>query len=124
MSSQRGESTDQTRFSLEEPLLRSVDEGDEVADAALIKSTSKKRRLLVGGAVVLLLVILVLAIIASQGRKQVAPDIKDVAEENDPHLGPLEERIVKLKNDLGNADPTKQELPFPLLDMDLRLDKK
>ena len=122
------ESYDQTQFVAEEPLFEqpvkltaphvSKPENSEP------KKPSKKRvfMLVTMG---LFFFLLLLIVIAAAMRRQTSPlDEGEVIEEEQQEkmIDPFRQRIKDLGAELKAADPTKDDLPFPPVDMDIRLD--
>lgn len=112
----------QTQFAAEKPLLEIPVEPPPAPKAEEPVKITRPQWLLpvVGGVSILLIIILVLAF-----RNRGEPP-----SENGPHqpttstpvLSPLEQRLEATKVLLQDANPTVQDLPFPPLDMKLRID--
>jgi hypothetical protein len=136
------EAIDQTKFAEEEPLFEPRSGGKELnvkmptpaetsdlapgnsdssAKTPIKKSLFKKIILIAVGVIVF---IVVLALIARQ--PQLGPSQEPTASPSPSPVavGALNQRVNQLKLDLKSADPTKQELVFPPVNLNLRLDKK
>lgn len=116
----------QTQFSFEEPIFedQAVYMG-ETPEEKEVKPKSKRNLIFIGivGFILFLLLIVVL-LFASRNNKtdEVIEDENIVVVTKE--MGPLQKRIEDARELLDTADPTKQDLSFPPLDMDIRLDPK
>lgn len=115
----------QTQFSFEEPIFenQAVYMDDKPPEDLDKKPKSKKKTFIIAGVVGFLLIIVFLVIAQSMTKKngvQEEPeeDVIKVTKE----LGPLQKRIDDARELLDLADPTKQDLAFPPIDMKIRLD--
>ena len=118
----------QTQFSFEEPIF---EDAQVYADETQPKevqppvNNKKKKILIIAGIVGFLFILLLLLLVVVRARKAVTPTddpVKQVEEtKNDD---PIQDRIDDARDLLEEADPTKQDLSFPPVDMDLRLDPK
>jgi hypothetical protein len=115
--------TNQTEFSSVEPLF----EKPPVDPATLVpKPAPKSHRVLmfvIGGVVVVVLLIIVLVVLLS--RRQMLPTLlPQPTPTPSTQLDPLRQEVVNLRTELEAADPTKQELPFPPVDLDIFLEQQ
>ncbi len=117
----------QTQFSFEEPIFedKAVYMEEKPAEEPTEKPKSKKKLLIitaVAGIVLILVAILLIIIGMRNGNGAVTEEEPEVivAEE----LGPLQRRIEDARELLDLADPTKQDLAFPPVNMGVRLDPK
>lgn len=72
------------------------------------------------GVIVLLVLIFVLA--AVFGRRNLDEKETQTIEEVYEDLDPLTQRVRSLEQDLEKADPTRQSLPFPQVDLEFNID--
>lgn len=116
--------TNQTQFSLEEPYYQGVTQpaDDEVQPPK--KSNSKKMLVVLASILVLLLLLLLLAVVSR--RPVVTPNSPfqqgTLETPTSVQANPFAERIKRLETELEEADPLRQTLLFPPIDMDIRLD--
>ncbi len=120
------DSQDQTKFTQEEPLFEQPDSPELVVGEAQKTTKSANRLILIGGG---LLVVLMLLVIVVAALSQRPAKTSQVVASPSPSPVVLDEtelarRVTQLKSDLTSADPTKQDLIFPPVNMDIRLDKK
>ena len=114
----------QTQFSFEEPIFenQAVYAEEKPEDT---KPQSKKKLFVVFGVIGFFVLLLLLIIVVRMSRNG---QIEEIIDEPDTQvsqeLGPLEQRIKDARELLNLADPAKQDLAFPPIDMDLRLDPK
>lgn len=115
--------TNQTQFSYEEPY-RETPTAHQSDDEVVKKPTSKLGKLLmiVGGIFAVLLMALVLL-----GRRpavtQQSPFQQPVIVTPAPQeTNPLADRVERLEKELQDADPVKQTLLFPPVELNIRLD--
>ena len=72
------------------------------------------------GVIVLLVLIFLLSLVL---RRQVDNDEgTQLIEETYEELDPLTQRVKNLENELEAADPTRQSLPFPQVDLEFNID--
>lgn len=121
---------DQTQFSEEEPLFESPEshpKNIQPSVAVTPPANSKHKKMLIIGISIIAIILLIITILAlAMGRPK-----GEVEESITPSPSPaaiteseMQSRITKLRSDLKEADPTKQDLTFPPVDLELRLDKK
>ncbi len=85
------------------------------------KKSKKKIAIIVGLVIFFLLLILLLLLkMKKKPIKQTEDLVKEVVNEE---LTPMQEKIKDLQDDLEVADPSNQNLTFPPVDLELRLDK-
>ncbi len=120
----------QTAFGEEEPLFQ---DGAAPASATMlpgaptegaVKSKLQNPVVFIGGAVaiVIFLLLFIVAFLPREmpqfmGEESPSPTVEAQAPSE------LDKRLQELENDLKANDPTKQDLPFPPIDMKLFLDK-
>ena len=121
------EETSQTNFSFEEPISSNLNVDMPVYEKPVEdisnKKNNKKKMIIIG--VIIIFFILLILVVAIKLRKK--PTVELIVDEPDSvsrNLGPLEERIENARMELEIADPSNQDLTFPPVDMELRLDKK
>jgi hypothetical protein len=121
----------QTKFSLEEPLFEQMGQipGPENPEVVVKTPLLKQKKFiiaLIGVVTVLVLVILfvVNAYIASQKRvqDQGEPEASPNTAVDTQH--PLYQRIMSAQEELKDADPSEQDLIYPTMNYDIRLDGK
>lgn len=120
------EDANQTRFSVEEPIFTDYNVEipvDESKQDQVKKPNKRKKILIIGG--VVFLVILILLVVLTRGGSPVEIPIFDPEEtptvvSDDPFVV----RIENAKLDLEIADPANQDLTFPPVDMDIRIDEQ
>lgn len=120
-----GVDTNQTTFSWEEPLFeQTAAVSDPVAATAVPRKPwyTKPLVLVIGGLSLLLVILLALVLILRPAPPQfvlpepsASPFVSTVSD-------PLKLRIQQLKLELEEADPTKQDLPYPPIDPTLKLE--
>lgn len=118
--------TNQTDFSYEEPIFSDLNVELPIEPkpvVPVIKKSNKKKLIIIGLAVFFLLIILVIVI---SKFKKVPVEVIDEEESTViiKDLGPLEQRIQNARIDLEIADPSNQDLTYPPVDMELRIDIK
>lgn len=116
----------QTQFSFEEPIFENetVYREDKPEDLEQ-KPKSKKKLFIIIGIVgfifIILLLVLVMAMRSRGSTQEVGEDTNPVVAKE---LGPIQQRIEDSRELLDIADPAKQDLAFPPVDLELRLDPK
>lgn len=120
------ESINQTQFSFEEPIFenQAVYSEEKPDDENLDKKKSKKKTIILVGIGIFIILITLLIFLTRNGNgiieDIIEPPVQDVPKE----LSPLQLRIEDARELLNLADPTKQDLAFPPIDLNLRLDPK
>lgn len=77
------------------------------------------------GIVLVILLVLLVGIAAMSRRPStVKPSVQPSATPTSVSQTEMEKRVTELQKQLESADPTKQDLVFPPVDMQIRLDKK
>lgn len=116
----------QTQFSFEEPIFENPLQYEEEKPPVVEKSKKSKKKLYITIGIVVtvfLLLILFVIFLRLRNRNDVTETLKrDPAIEQE--LGPLQRRIEQSRFLLESADPTKEDLSFPPVNFDLRLDPK
>lgn len=74
---------------------------------------------LIGGSAVFALLLFVWLNLISRPAPEEAVLVR---EQTQVDLGPLQTRIYQLRQELRDSDPTKQQLPFPLVDLTLSIE--
>jgi hypothetical protein len=118
-------SINQTQFSFEEPIFenKAVYQDEIPPEEVSKKSKSKKKTLIIIGVLVFVAIIVFLVIAQSMTKKPVVQDdVIEDAVEVVKELSPFQKRIDDSRVQLELADPTKQDLSFPPIDMKIRLD--
>ncbi len=118
--------TNQTQFSYEEPYRESSRVVAGEVETIGSKPKSKKKLFILAGVGVFLL-FFALILLAAMRPKQI-----EVTQFQPPvyatpvpvEVSPLLERVNRLKTELQDADPIKQSLVFPPVDMQIMLDPK
>jgi hypothetical protein len=125
----------QSQFSAQESMIaersqHSLEETAQPSEEETNQSNAAKRRqqLIIGVVALLALIILGLALLVwmSSGASPKESNLDDtnLVQTLPPEAGPLQVRVNNLKTQLMQADPAKNDLALPPLDMDLRLDPK
>lgn len=72
--------------------------------------------------VVIILLVLTLVISSILKRQVDTDDNSQLNETTYEELDPLTQRVRSLENELDEADPTRQSLPFPQVDLEFNID--
>ncbi len=122
---------DQTKFSVEQPLFEQIGPlpEPEFVEKEIKPPLLKRKKVVIGLiAVVTFLVLLVLLLInmvINSRKKVTVPEASPtIGESRKVEVGPLLKRVEVAREELKEADPTKNELVFPTLDYSLRIDPK
>ncbi|PIY79479.1 MAG: hypothetical protein COY81_02305 [Candidatus Pacebacteria bacterium CG_4_10_14_0_8_um_filter_43_12] len=121
----------QTKFSVEKPLFEPLVQLPEDENPELIVKVPllKQKRVIIGLIAGLTLMVLAMLFVVnayiqnSKLVKNVQPDQTDTASLS-ANLNPLLLRVMIAQQQLKEADPSKQDLVYPTLDYDIRIDKK
>lgn len=124
---------DQTRFITEEPVFEDasapvapVDPHEEMSEVPAGKK-NKKKLVLIGVIGFVLIVVFVLLLVlfrmSGNGQPQAEPE-EEIIQVEDPNgeVNTLLNEVKQLQEELEEADPSSNTLPFPPVDMGLRLD--
>jgi hypothetical protein len=124
---------DQTQFITEEPLYErpvQVVPTPVVAEIpgateTVPKKSSKKRTLIIVGLILFLLLIGVILIAALRRGSVPTPtdEVTEAEQEEQEMLDPFRQQIKDLQSQLKAVDPTQNSLPFPPVEMDIRLEQ-
>lgn len=127
--------TNQTQFSQEEPYLerqikdQSKDSVKEAPPKEAVVAPSKpplsmRVKILIGSSGFLVVLLLVLLVASKNGSKTqtLEPEPTIVPSAVPAAANPLLDRVVSLKAAHDTADPSENELSFPPVSMDIRLD--
>lgn len=118
----------QTQFSFEEPIFENTQVYiDESKPSSPQTPNNKKKYIFIGVGICLFVLVLVFLILVFILRRNLVTEDGDsqIREtKSATQLGPIEQRIEDARVLLNTADPTKQDLSFPPVDLNLRLDKK
>ena len=114
----------QTSFSEEEPLLeKPADYDEKLANRKKFFKTKQEKLLKILIFLFSFFLILIIALyFVFKKPKPVEIEKPTEKVEQVQSLDPLRKRIKVLSEDLNEADPTKQELPFPPVDLKIRID--
>jgi len=122
---------DQTKFSVEQPLFEQIGALPEPEFVEQdVKPPLLKRRkvvigLVIGITLLVLLILLLINTIINRSKLVAVPEASPTIEETRKvEVGPLLKRVEVVREELKEADPTKNELVFPTLDYSLRIDPK
>lgn len=119
----------QTKFSLEEPLFEQMGQipGPENPEVQVKTPLLKQKKFIIALIVIITLFVLFLLFIInayiSQQKlvQEQEPPESTVQQPSDPDH-PLYQRIKSAQSELKDADPSKQDLVYPTMDHDIRLD--
>lgn len=127
MSKNKESSINQTQFSFEEPFFEDVTvpvDPKQAAAEAPSQKGSKKLLIVIGLSGFLVLIFGVLVLVYFSRGKQIDEQQEEKLVEQTTTSNPFQERITTAREELKDADPTKQDLSYPPIDMVLRLDPK
>jgi hypothetical protein len=116
--------SDQTRFTTEEPLFESrYVPTDPHPQPAPPSKVQQYRWWLIGGGILSGLVIMVTVTVLMR-QPEVVPKIIQATPQpvTSAEMKPFERELQTLKSELRSADPAKQELPFPAVNLTLSLE--
>ena len=116
---------DQTQFIAESPLL----EDEEMkAPTELVLSAEelkqkKIKKIAIVVPIIFSLILIILAVIKSRAIKEVEQVVEtEEIKLTEVVVGPFNQRLLELKNELEMADPNQEEFPFPPIDDSISLD--
>lgn len=121
---------DQTRFATEEPLLEKplvVESAVPAGEKPPLPSKKSKLKLaLIGVGLFIVLFAIILMIIRFLMPADQRPSTQELEEVEQGAVvkTELERRVEEVRDELRAADPAKQDLPFPPVNMEIRLDDK
>lgn len=114
--------TDQTEFTFAEPLFESPPTLSEKKDGPPQKPWYRKPKIVLVVALLALLAFLIVATMVAQPADPMLEGTPTPTPSALPReLSALEQRIQEAMTQLQAADPTKQEFPFPPVDMELNV---
>lgn len=123
--SEKQEPINQTQFSFEEPIFENEATYSEKPLAEVTDKPKSKKKLFIFVIVGFFIVVFFLVILLVRNGK---PSPEELAAEPASipmkELGPLQQRIQDARDLLNLADPTKQDLTFPPVDLNIRLDPR
>lgn len=111
----------QTQFSYEKPLFEAPPPLPVQPDVISIPWYKQPKYWLLFGVAVVILLLVALTLLSRPQVSTQQPTEEVMASPSPTAVGPLEARINQLRTDLQAADPSKQDLPFPPVDMKLQL---
>jgi hypothetical protein len=114
---------DQTNFANQEPIYEEPADYDEIRKSLSFFKTKKGKMISILAALFgfFLSLIIILFFVFNKKPLDLVEKEKEPSQEI-IQLDPLRTRIKVLADDLDQADPTKQELPFPPVDLSIRID--
>lgn len=119
-------SINQTQFSFEEPIFENsaVYVEEKPVEEPTEKPQNKKK--IIGIAIVGIVLILISVIVLISSMRNKTEEVIETEPEAvvTKELGPLQKRIEDARELLDLADPSKQDLAFPPVNMGIRLDPK
>ena len=123
---------DQTRFSLEEPLFEQMGQlppepvpDDLPPKVPLLKQKKFVIGLIAGVTVLVLIILFAINAYIIQQKQVKEPEVPtDSGETGSQANDPLLQRILNAQQTLKEADPSSQELVYPVLDNNIRIDPK
>jgi len=118
---------DQTQFSFEEPIFE--DQAVYTEDKPVVpqddQPKSNKKVFLIAGIVgLVILILLILVVLLKREAPEEVLKQADIKPDQVEEVGPFQARIDDARELLELSDPTKQDLSFPPVDMQIRLDPK
>lgn len=119
-------SINQTQFSFEEPIFEdsAVYTEEKPLEEPTEKPKKNKKLIVIAIAGIVLILISVIVLISSMRNKTVEVVETEPEAVVTKELGPLQKRIEDARELLDLADPSKQDLAFPPVNMGIRLDPK
>lgn len=115
------ERSNQTQFTFEEPLFEAPPEVPTEPTAPQPPWYKRPRNLILGGGAVFLLLIVSLTMLSRPVVQQQLTDLTASPTPTPAARGPYDQRLQELQTELQAADPTRQDLPFPPVNMELQL---
>lgn len=113
--------TNQTEFSSVEPLFERPPVDPKTLEVKPAPKSQKVLMAVIGAVIVVFILIIILVIVMS--RREMLPDIlPEPSATPSTQLDPLRQQVHDLRAELEAADPTKQDLPFPPVNLDIFLD--
>lgn len=113
--------TNQTEFSAVEPLFEKPPIDPKTLEPKPVSKSQKIIFFAIGGVVIFFILITILVVVMS--RRQMLPDLlPEPTATPSAQLDPLRQQVNELRAELDAADPTKQELPFPPVNLDIFLE--
>ena len=119
----------QTKFSVEEPLFEQMGQmpGPENPEPVVQKPLFKQKKFIIALIAIITLLILVMlflvnAYINERKRVQEEEPPENVVETPSDPNHPLYQRIKSAQEELKEADPSEQDLVYPTMDYNIRLD--
>jgi flagellar biosynthesis/type III secretory pathway M-ring protein FliF/YscJ len=121
--------SNQTQFAAQEPVMESLASyADEVPVEKAEPKKKKNKLVLIGviGFILIVVFILLLILIRAVSKKEKATvdENGNVIESINGEIDPMLNEVYILSEDLELADPSLNTIPFPPVDMELRLDPK
>ncbi|MDQ3008728.1 MAG: hypothetical protein M3Q81_03955 [bacterium] len=120
------EPSNQTAFAQEEPLLENVQSTVPQTESVEPKSPwfkQPKKLLLLLVAVLGALALILMVLFSMESPMIVESEPTPTPKVINPELTPYQQRLERIKAELELANPTKPDLPFPAIDMTIRLDR-
>ncbi|MBT3249312.1 MAG: hypothetical protein HN846_00245 [Candidatus Pacebacteria bacterium] len=119
----------QTQFVAESPLMDNIDPEETLVDDLSVEEQKqlqqKKVKKIVIGSAVFLFILLIIFIVA---RSRSVREDEEIVENDEIKLteivvGPFNQRLLELENELEIADPNQEDLPFPPINSEITLDE-
>jgi flagellar basal body-associated protein FliL len=119
----------QSQFTANEPLiaqdyLRSEKDLSEEQPKQTDSQKLLKIGIVIGGVIILLLLMTLIFYNPGQQPTDEQPEDPELVEQLSPEVSLLQSRVRNLRTQLEQADPVRSDLPFPPVDVQLRLDDK
>jgi hypothetical protein len=117
---------DQTSFGLESPLFDQPKRRGFVEEMSPEEKARQKKKkiiigLIAGGVAVFVLLVVIAAMFKPRGLQTTTPEASAEPQTNQ-ELSPLEQKVETLRQELRAADPTREDIPFPPVDLEIELD--
>ncbi len=95
----------------------------QTAGTRIKKKSNKKLIIIIASIFVVLLILILLLLVKMRSNRPVVEDEEEeVIEEVQKELSPLAKQLREVKQELDLADPSSKKVPFPQVNMDIRIE--